>query len=58
MVDWFEPRRDMAVVITWADGKAPGGQQVRCLGTPQTQLWDYYGIYLTRREGIIDERDA
>ena len=46
---WFEPLQEMSLVMTWPDGVLPGGQAVRCLGIPRTDLLDYYGVALSRR---------
>jgi CRISPR-associated protein Cas2 len=57
MKSWFEPSRDMAIVMTWPDNAVPGGQVIRCIGVPRTELWDYYGVTLARRH-LGDEAQA
>lgn len=56
MVDWFEGEEEQSVLMTWPDGKLPGGQQVRSLGIPRNDLVRLDGIYLARRD--IDEETA
>jgi len=53
MVDWFEGDEEQSVLMTWPDGKLPGGQQIRALGIPRNDLVRLDGIYVARRE--IDE---
>jgi len=48
--DWIDPWDDAAVVMTWRDPAAPGGQAVKTLGTPAKSLHEHYGIFLARRE--------
>lgn len=51
--DWYEPKPDHSVLMTWPDPDLPGGQEVRVLGAPRNDLWCHHGVYLARRE--IDE---
>lgn len=53
MVDWFEGTEEQSVLMTWPDGKLPGGQRVRALGIPRNDLVRLDGIYVARRD--IDE---
>ena len=48
--EWFEPQREMAVVMTWPDRSKNCGQSVRSLGVPAVELVEYSGVYLARRE--------
>lgn len=53
MEDWFEGDEEQSVLMTWPDGKLPGGQRVRALGIPRNDLVRLDGIYLARRD--VDE---
>lgn len=55
ITDWFEPSSDMALVMTWVDHSLPGGQAIRCVGSPRTELWERDGIVLTRRDGTPEQ---
>jgi len=48
--DWFRYGVDGAIVMTWPAGQQTGGQEVRSLGFPPVQLYDYDGIVLARRK--------
>lgn len=52
MCDWFAADRvedtDRAVVMTWPDAKAPGGQAFRTLGIPKVDLREHDGMVLVR----------
>lgn len=50
MVDWFEGGEEKSVLMTWPDGRLPGGQRVRALGIPRNDLVRLDGIYLARRD--------
>jgi len=49
MTDWFEGG-DSAIMMTWPDPSVPGGQGLRALGVPRTEVVDHHGIFLARRE--------
>lgn len=40
---------DVAVIMTWPDTHAPGGQAVWNFGSPRVELFDHDGVYLVRR---------
>lgn len=48
--EWFQATAtsDMAVVMTWPDLKAPGGQVFRTLGLPKVDLREHDGMVLVR----------
>jgi CRISPR-associated protein Cas2 len=50
LADWFEPKADHAILMTWPDPELQGGQAVRVLGVPRQELCDFHGVYLARRE--------
>jgi len=52
MVEWFDATYapDTAVVMTWPDAKAPGGQTFRTLGVPKVDLHTHDGMVLVRCE--------
>lgn len=57
MVDWFEgDAEEQSVLMTWPDGKLPGGQRVRALGVPRNDLVRVDGVYMARRD--VDEETA
>lgn len=51
MEEWFDPTiADQAVVMTWPDKKAPGGQAFLTLGIPKVDLREHDGMKLVRCE--------
>ena len=46
---WWPLGSEIAIVMTWPDAKSPGGQAIRTLGEPRTELYDYDGVHLVRR---------
>ena len=50
LVDWFRPAAEHAILMTWPEPNLPGGQAVRVLGIPRTDLCDHHGVFLTKRE--------
>lgn len=52
MEEWFDATYapDSAVVMTWPDAKAPGGQAFRTLGVPKVDLHEHDGMVLVRCE--------
>jgi CRISPR-associated protein Cas2 len=52
MTEWFEAigEADAAVVMTWPDARAPGGQAFRTLGVPRVELQAHDGMLLVRSE--------
>jgi CRISPR-associated protein Cas2 len=53
--DWWSGAPEQAIVMTWPDSKLPGGQQVRTLGVPRTEVCNIQGIFLTRRDLTPDQ---
>ncbi|MDA8217740.1 MAG: type I-E CRISPR-associated endoribonuclease Cas2e [Dehalococcoidales bacterium] len=49
LTDWYLEIGDGSVLMTWTDSKAPGGQGILTLGTPQEEIEEYDGIFLCRR---------
>lgn len=49
LVKWAVGSRGDSALMTWSDGKAPGGQSVRVLGEPLLELVDTPSVVLTRR---------
>lgn len=47
---WYEALGRGAVVMTWREAGAPGGQRVLTLGEPRRDLVDLDGVLLVRRE--------
>lgn len=47
---WHAELRRGAIVMTWREAGAPGGQQVLTLGEPRRDLVDVDGVLLVRRE--------
>ena len=50
LCDWHASLGRGAIVMTWRDRKAAGGQQVLSLGQPPRDLHDADGVLLVRRE--------
>ena len=50
MKDWFEGRPDEAVLMTWPDTRAAGGQRFLTLGSPRVELYEHDGMVLVRNE--------
>lgn len=50
MERWCSHADDMAVVMTWPDHRLPGGQVIRTLGVPRTEVVDVDGIPMARRQ--------
>ena len=46
---WHGTLRQGAIVMTWSEPGAPGGQGIRLLGEPARNLHDSDGIMLVRR---------
>lgn len=55
MEGWFQPLPEWAIVMTWPDSAIPGGQHVRTLGTPRTELCNHHGVFLVRSELSTEE---
>ena len=47
---WTQGVPDCALVMTWPDAAAPGGQAIRSFGTPRVELHIHDGNHLVRRE--------
>jgi len=47
---WWAAYPDGSIVMTWADGTMPGGQNLRTLGSPTKELREHHGVFLARRE--------
>ena len=47
---WHAELGTGSIVMTWRDPSAVGGQRIRTLGEPPTQIVDADGVYLVRRE--------
>lgn len=58
MEEWFDATYapDTAVVMTWPDAKAPGGQAFRTLGVPKVDLHAQDGMVLVRCELTAETR--
>ncbi len=58
MDEWFAATAnpDQAVVMTWPDPKAPGGQAFRTLGIPKVDLCEHDGMVLVRCELTAETR--
>ena len=56
MTEWFDATyaADTAVVMTWPDPRAPGGQAFRTLGVPKVDLQAHDGILLVRCELTLE----
>lgn len=50
MEEWYAELAGSAIVMTWPEKSATGGQGIALLGAPPKELHDAMGIYLTRRE--------
>ena len=48
--DWFPLLAPHSIVMTWPASDQPGGQSIRTLGLPRTEVLDYHGIFLTWHE--------
>ena len=48
--DWHGELRRGAIVMTWRETTAPGGQGVLMLGEPRRTLADVDGVLLVKRE--------
>ncbi len=46
--EWFPHFPDWAVVMTWPDRKATGGQEFLVLGAPRNMLHEQDGMFLVR----------
>lgn len=47
--EWFDPAiADQAVVMTWPDARASGGQGFLTLGIPKVDLREHDGLKLVR----------
>ena len=58
MTEWFAATAnpDQAVVMTWPDAKAPGGQAFLTLGLPKVDLHEHDGMILVRCELTAETR--
>ncbi len=54
LAGWFEGLPDSAVLMTWPDRHAPGGQRFMTLGTPKVELLEVDGVFLTRAELTVE----
>jgi len=50
VTEWHAALGRGSIVMTWRDAAAPGGQQVRTLGTSARSLHDADGVVLAFRE--------
>jgi CRISPR-associated protein Cas2 len=46
--DWFPNEKDSSIVMVWQEREMPGGQAVRVLGSPPTELVEVDGLLLAR----------
>lgn len=53
--DWHEASGQGSVVLTWAEPKAAGGQAIRSLGTPATEIVEYDACFIVRRAAVSGE---
>lgn len=60
LTEWFDATAapDQAVVMTWPDAKAPGGQAFRTLGVPRVELRECDGMMLVRNELTAETRGS
>ncbi len=49
LTDWYLEIGEGSVLMTWTDPKAPGGQGILTLGTPQEEIEEHDGVFLCRR---------
>lgn len=57
---WFDELGG-AILMTWDDTSAPGGQGLRLLGDPPKELVEYDGLVLCKRrlpDSSFEERDS
>lgn len=52
LAEWFAEKPGSAIVMTWADARAPSGQSVRTLGLPPIDLIDADGVLLAKRDPL------
>ncbi len=51
---WYYELKSGAVVMTWRDPAAPGGQRIRTLGEPPKDIVETDGVHLVRyRNGSV-----
>lgn len=55
---WWAAYPDSSLVMTWPDRTMPGGQNLRTLGTPVTQLRQHHGVFLARRDLGAEQEEA
>jgi len=53
LCDWYEPDPEHAILMTWKEPRAPGGQSIRSMGIPRQDLRSHQGVFLARRD--LDE---
>jgi CRISPR-associated protein Cas2 len=53
--DWSPHWPESAAVMTWPDSKQPGGQHVVTIGLTPTDLVDYNGVFLARRDYTAED---
>lgn len=47
---WWALGSDVGLVMTWSDAAFPGGQAIRILGCPATELVDLGAAHASRRD--------
>lgn len=50
LAGWFPHLASHSVLMTWPASDQPGGQAIRVLGLPRTEIVDHHGIFFAWRE--------
>lgn len=48
LASWFPAERDASIVLLWANGSIPAGQETYILGSPPYELLNYDGFIVSR----------
>ena len=56
--EWHAALGGGAIVMTWAEPKAPGGHGLAMLGTPPRELVEYDGLVLVRQRAPAPDGPA
>ena len=54
MQRWHPLGSDRSVLMTWPDPSKPGGQAFEVLGAPRVELFEWDGVYLSKRPSPDD----
>lgn len=54
---WFPAEREASIVLLWANGSIPAGQETYILGSPPYELLNYDGFIVSRHPASAEKEE-